>query len=291
MDWNGDGILDLIHGNRWDGNRLYTGNGDGTLHLVGHVFDDEGVEIRTRYNTSPWLVDWNGDGLLDLLLAGYPIDMVYGGILRIYGGIGDQSDTLLFDADYQDFTWFYNQRRTTAQTSDLDGDGDLDIILGYETGEVYFAENIGSADEPVFGSYSVMQCDAGPIDVYSRFPGSGRARPNVCDYDADGTPDLLVGCQSGWIYVFRGYRAETPHDLSLVVPERMSEGTFLFDLVTPDGLGADVTVTGMTGEVVASMPGRAGGAGSWDLSGAPPGIYAAEAVLGDTSVVVPILRL
>ena len=171
MDWNRDGILDLIFGQRRGSISLYTGNGDGTLHFVGNVFDDEGNEIKTTYNSSPWLVDWNTDGTLDLLLTGYLLDEENGGILRVYPGIGDPCDTLLFDADYDDLTWLYDLRRSTAQTYDMDGDGDLDLVLGYETGEVFFAENTGSDGAPVYSTYSILHCDDELINVYSRIRG------------------------------------------------------------------------------------------------------------------------
>jgi hypothetical protein len=297
VDWNQDGMPDLIHGNRWDGIRLYTGNGDGTLHYVGHVYDDAGAEIRTRYNSSPWLVDWDENGTLDLLLAGYLIDTVNGGILRVYPGIGDQCDSLVFDSDYLDFTWFYNLRRSTAQTSDLDSDGDKDLIMGYETGEVYFAENTGSNEIPRFGSYSVLHCDAGPINVRSQFSGSGRARPTVCDYNSDGILDLLVGCQSGWIYVFLGYESEAGDEgvsgvsLSLVIAEPVTSGSFSFDLVIPDGMTTDLEIRTSRGRIVTSLSDLSAGPGVFDISGNPSGIYLVTAEYGSRQTAQTLLVL
>jgi len=279
VDWNNDGILDLIFGQRRGSINLYTGNGDGTLHFVGNIFDDSGIEIKTIYNSSPWLVDWDENGVLDLLLTGYLIDTLDGGILRVYSGIGDQSDSLVFDADYNDLTWLYNQRRSTAQTIDLDSDGDKDLVIGYETGEVYFAENTGSNEGPLFSSYSVLHCDAGLINVYSQFSGSGRARPHVCDYNSDGILDLLVGCQNGWIYVFLGYRGDVGGEgssgagLPLAILESLTSGNFRFDLAIPVGATTDLTVRNTQGSIIASIPNLSGGPGSCDISGNPSGIY------------------
>lgn len=280
MDWNNDGNLDLIFGQRRGGINLYTGNGDGTLHFVGNVFDDNGNEIKTTFNSSPWLVDWNQDGLLDLLLTGYLVDEVDAAVLRVYPGIGDQSDSLVFDSDYNDLTWLYNLRRSTAQAYDLDGDGDRDLVLGYETGEVYFAENTGSSEAPIFGSYDVMHCDEGLINVYTRYAGSGRARPHVCDYNSDDIPDLLVGCYNGWIYVFLGYRADgvanrrSGEELSLVVQDpASSDDGFSFDLALPDGATAEMTVRSTDGSVVASIPDQTGGSGFIGIPDGVPGVY------------------
>lgn len=279
MDWNDDGDLDLVFGEREGHLNLYTGNGDGTLHYVGHIFDDEIVEIMTNFNSSPWLVDWNEDGKLDLLVTGYLTETTTGGILRVYPGTGDQPDSPVFDADYSDYTGFYNQWRTTAQTCDLDGDGDKDLVLGYEMGEVYYAANTGTNENPQFTTYSVLQCDAGPINVYTQFPGGGRARENVCDYNADGILDLLVGCNSGWIYVFLGYQLGVEGDdpgvggLTLAILESPTSGNFQFELTVQAGVTADLTVRDATGRVVASLPGLSGGTGSCDISGSPSGMY------------------
>jgi hypothetical protein len=278
VDWNGDGSLDLIFGERRGNLNLYTGNGDGTLHSVGRVYDDAGNEIKTIYNSSPWLVDWNEDGRLDLLLAGYMVDTVDGGLLRVYPGVGDQADTLLFDADYLDYTSLYNQRRTTAKTCDLDGDGDKDLVMGYETGEVYYSENTGTNEAPRFRSYSVLQCDVGPINVYRQFAGGGRARVDPCDFNSDGVIDLLVGCQNGWIYVFLGYQPDAgtgdsgSGDLALFVSSLSPAGGVPFELTVPTGVEADLTVRDTGGQVVTSIQGLSG-PGSFDLSGSIQGIY------------------
>lgn len=283
MDWNGDGIRDLVFGERMGYVNFYAADRDGGLSFAGHAFTEEGLEIRTRYNSSPWLVDWNEDGRLDLLLTGYLTDTVHGGILRVYPGVGEWSGSPVFDADYIDLTWLYDQRRTTARTADLDCDGDKDLVLGYETGEVFYAENIGENSNPVFRSYSVLLCDDGPVNVYSRFSGSGRARVDVCDYNNDGTLDLIVGCQSGWIYFFEGYPPDPDGGggqsavVSLFILDPPGENGFDYDLLIPSDASASLTVTDRSGTFIASDSGLSNGAGSLDLPGAAPGIYFAEA--------------
>ena len=42
MDFNDDGVLDLVLGERYGQYFFYTGNGDGTLHFAGHPWDDMG---------------------------------------------------------------------------------------------------------------------------------------------------------------------------------------------------------------------------------------------------------
>lgn len=279
MDWNNDGIPDLIHGERNGNLRIYTGNGDGTLHFVGNVFDDQGIEIKTNFNSSPHLVDWNEDGRLDLLLTGYITETTNGGILRVYPSVGDEPDSPVFSAAYLDYTGFYNKWRTTAETFDLNADGRKDLILGYEMGEVYFAPNTGTNADPQFSGYEVMQCAAGPVNVYTNFSGGGRAREHVCDYNADGVPDLMVGCNSGWIYVFLGNTqgietgAVQIGEFSISILQSPCPGNVPYRLELPGGLAASVEVYDISGRRVAYVPQAFGGDGVLPLGNHPAGVY------------------
>ncbi len=296
MDWNNDGILDLVFGEREGHLNLYTGNGDGTLHFIGHIFDDSDAEIMTGFNSSPFLVDWNEDGKLDLLLTGYLTETVSGGIVRVYPCSGDNPDSPVFDSDYIDYTGFYNLWRTTAHPYDLDRDGDKDLVLGYEMGNVYFASNTGTNEDPQFTSYVDLQCDAGSMNVYTTFPGGGRARENVFDYNSDGIPDVLAGCSSGWIYVFLGYElgigdVSASDGMSLSILESPSRGIFAFELVLPDGGLADITVWDLCGRTIETMHGLEGGPGVLDLSASPSGAYLVTATSCGETVSTRLVKL
>ena len=279
MDWNNDGTPDLLFGERSGNLRIYTGNGDGTLHFVGNVFDDQGIEIKTNFNSSPHLVDWNEDGKPDLLLAGYLTETTSGGILRVYPNVGDDPDSPVFSATYIDHTSLYNKWRTTAETFDLNADGKKDLILGYEMGEVFFAPNTGTDADPQFSGYAVLQCAAGPINVYTNFSGGGRAREHVCDYNADGVADLMVGCNSGWIYVFTGNTqgigtgAVSVGGFSISILQSPCVGNVPYRLGLPGGLAADIAVFDISGRRVAHVPEAFAGDGFLDLADHPAGVY------------------
>jgi len=285
VDYNNDGDLDLIMGERSGNLRLYSGNGDGTLHFEGNIWDDMGEEIRTLYNSSPYLADWDEDGYLDLILCGYNVESTTAGILRVYPNTQDYPDSLMFDADYLDYTSFYNKWRTTQQPFDLDRDGDKDLVLGYEMGDVFFAENIGTNENPQFTSYSVLDTDGGPMNVYTNYQGGGRARENVVDYNSDGVPDILVGCNSGWIYVFLGYDGtgigeETSTDpaatISLVVAGSPTSGVFFLTVDAPEGSQVKVELYDAAGRVTLRRTLQAG-IHPLDISEVPAGIYLVSA--------------
>lgn len=279
MDWDNDGTPDLIHGERNGNLRLYTGNGDGTLHFIGNIYDNQGTEIKTNFNSSPHLVDWNEDGRLDLLLSGYLTETTNGGILRVYPNIGDNPDSPVFSAVYLDYTGFYNKWRTTAEAFDLNADGKKDLVLGYEMGEVFFAPNTGTNADPQFSSYAVLQCAAGPVNVYTNFSGGGRAREHVCDYNADGIPDLMVGCNNGWIYVFPGNTqgveagAAPVRGFSVSILESPCTGEATYRLELQEGLSAAIDVYDLSGRRVMHLSEVFAGEGMLDLGGQPSGIY------------------
>jgi cysteine-rich repeat protein len=73
--------------------------------------------------------------------------------------------------------------------ADLDGDGDLDALIGYRDGSVLFFENTGTANAPAFA--------APPPPFFSLGPGTYGASPGAADLDDDGDLDGLLGGGTG----------------------------------------------------------------------------------------------
>ncbi len=75
--------------------------------------------------------------------------------------------------------------------SDLDNDGDYDLLLGTENAGVYVYENTGTASEPIWTRHAGWDI---PDTFYSY------AYPTIADLDNDGDFDLLVGTGNGIAY-------------------------------------------------------------------------------------------
>lgn len=301
MDFNNDGILDLVLGERNGYYNFYTGNGDGTLHFIGYPYDDLGFPIERTYNSAGYLDDWNEDGYLDFIAGGYDTESVNGGRLEVHLNTGDDITSPVWSATIIDLTPLCNKWRVTHQTCDLDLDGDKDLVLGYEMGNVWFAENIGTNSDPVFSGYVQLTCDGGNIDVYNNFPGGGRARENVVDFNSDGIPDILVGCHNGWIYYFEGYGTGIAEETSqpiggfwMTLSESPTTGLFSVNVSLPSAAPLELTVFDASGRIVTSVVAycRSGGDSvRMDLSGSASGLYIVSGSVGGVTETAKLIKL
>ena len=158
------------------------------------------LEFPTNHSPAPTVVDWNDDGLDDLVV-GFRSASQFGGIgvaLRQPDG-GLAPMTGVFDSgDVSSLNGFTLYARPTV--GDWDGDGDHDLLFGtyYGTEGVGFCPNVGTSSDPeIHGadcSYVLTESGA----VAGRTSGSFVAyvSPELTDWDDDGDLDLLVGTGS-----------------------------------------------------------------------------------------------
>src|ERR1041384_8815953 len=75
VDWDGDGHLDLVVGNFAGTFHIFKGQGKGKFAPESEPITAHGWPLRiSGYHGDPFVVDWDGDGALDLLSGSY-----YGG--------------------------------------------------------------------------------------------------------------------------------------------------------------------------------------------------------------------
>jgi hypothetical protein len=86
---------------------------------------------------------------------------------------------------------------------DLDGDGDLDLVVGEASGELNLFRNVGSTTSPRF---ELVSEKLGGVDV------GRRSAPTLVDLDGDGDLDLLVGREEAGAVAFlnRGWSGREP---------------------------------------------------------------------------------
>jgi Ca2+-binding RTX toxin-like protein len=131
-DVDGDGDLDLVVG-EYDGNLNYFRNDGGTYVAVTDPDENpfHGI-LHPDVYSAPALADLDGDGDVDLVLSGLE------GIFRYYrndGGVFTQSGA---DNPLLGFDVGYHGKPTLG---DLDGDGDLDLVVGEDEGSLFYFRN------------------------------------------------------------------------------------------------------------------------------------------------------
>lgn len=86
------------------------------------------------------------------------------------------------------------RERLTVTAGDVDGDGDLDLLIGDRTGAVHWMENVGTAKAPAWRERSEPVLRESP---------RGYSAPLLVDLDGDGKLDLLVGGGDGRLWMLR----------------------------------------------------------------------------------------
>lgn len=149
-----------------------------------------GVDVGSE--SIPQLVDLDGDGDLDLLLANKidPANLQSSRIYR-FENIGSASDPVF---QLRGFLPIEGSYHYAPAFGDLDGDGDLDMILGSWRNTVAWYDNTGDRTEPVFELVH-------PAIV--KLTRGSNSTPALVDIDDDGDLDLFVGEASGAINFYR----------------------------------------------------------------------------------------
>jgi hypothetical protein len=89
--------------------------------------------------------------------------------------------------------------RSAPTFADLDGDGDLDAVVGASDGKLHYYENTGTAVNPLFAA-PVANAPFGLSDVGTY------SMPTFADLNADGRLDAIVGDYNGDLFLFQGGR-------------------------------------------------------------------------------------
>ena len=230
-DWDGDGLKDIIANSIWGKIEWYRnlGRKDGlTLASAAPVYvawegdtpkpswnwwNPQPGTLTTQWRTTPVAVDWNGDGLTDLIVLdqeGYLVyherfiadngtrllkpgrRMFYGTNCSLYNnrtGVVDSSEGVL---RLNDLTAGKSGRRKICFT-DWDNDGRLDLIVDSQNACLF--KNVKEEDGCVWYEYIGNLSDT----VLAGHTTS----PAPSDWDGDGVYDIMLGAEDGHFYMIR----------------------------------------------------------------------------------------
>lgn len=195
MDLDGDGQRDVISGS-WPGQLyVFLGKADGTFAKARTLKDKDGDDIEVGNATVPFVVDWEGDGDLDLLV-GDILGQVH--LLR-----NESGDKRLQWGDAKSLMAEAQAIRIPGGDSgpvvvDWDADGRHDLIVGAGDGSVLFFKNLSRDGAPLLRAADTL------VPASKEYPSSNdkqaqtspcgsRAKIATADWNADGKLDLLLG--------------------------------------------------------------------------------------------------
>jgi hypothetical protein len=193
-DWNNDGRLDLITGERYGFYTTFLREEDGTLTNAGRI-QARGADMVADTNSWPFVVDWNRDGRKDLLIGQEGLN--YSSNVNVYLNQGTDSAPVFEDSTPVLHNGSpFSDRRTVPLLVDLDQDGKRDLVLGEWYSSVRFYANIGTDTNPVFNTFiNLVQPDP------DSFSNGNPPRINFTDWDGDGDLDMITCDYYGSVFL------------------------------------------------------------------------------------------
>jgi hypothetical protein len=203
LDVDNDGFKDLIASpNAIAGSENYQSvwlyKNATTTPTVNFVFQKKNFlqedMIELGEGAYPVLFDADSDGKKDLIVGnlGYYIGNTNKSRLAFYKNIGSTTTPSfsLITRDYQSLS-IYNIYSMAPTFGDLDNDGDKDLIIGDNNGQLHYFQNTAAMGMPAqFSNH---------VSVYQNIDVGNFAFPQLFDVNKNGSLDLVIGSLNGKI--------------------------------------------------------------------------------------------
>lgn len=218
VDWDGDGVHDIVSGNsegeflfwknrgtdlepdfHWKGERLQAGGRD-LISRPGY-YDVQGPMESSWGYTAPNVFDWNGDGLLDIVWS----DATASYYVALNCGTKENPQLALPEKIHLDMLPLWGAWRVKPALAKVGNRVAMMTLDDDDAIHLYWRVS----DYRVCDGGKVLLDTGAPITCHStrnpRLGTWGRCRLNLYDWDGDGVLDLLIG---------------TPRTASIPVPDR-----------------------------------------------------------------------
>lgn len=208
VDLDNDGLKDFIAAaydrDAQSENQVWMYENVGTANVM--VLDRQttnfmvGDMIDIGERSYPNFVDYNNDGLQDIIIGGWGVFTPGSGggtlstgltLLENTGTLEEPAFSYITD-NFENVSNFLGIYPTFA---DMDNDGDMDMIGGDGEGDIHYFRNNAPAGSNM--DLSLTQ------NKMIQIAGEGYVAPCTWDVDGDGLLDLIIGESSGKLYYYR----------------------------------------------------------------------------------------
>ncbi|MFN8308801.1 MAG: T9SS type A sorting domain-containing protein [Chitinophagales bacterium] len=216
VDGDNDGRRDLFIAPFWGGpdlgqiqdtkNVLFYKNEGLPENKFHYVSNDYITASQMDFGTDskPVFFDYNGDGLLDIVVGNYGYYNPFNQSISELGLLqnnGNDTAPSYFErgldwSNISAFQWV----NVHPAFGDLNGDGYSDMIIGESTGAVHYFKNAGTTTATF---PAVTTLNFGNIDV------GEMAAPFIYDLNGDSLNDLIIGDKLGRVHYFRNFGTRT----------------------------------------------------------------------------------
>ena len=225
MDWDQDGIVDILSGCYWTDDQegahlqILTGRGGSDfaeakslLNVAGEPLQNAPVPEGESYTldaicTHQHAVDYDGDGDLDLVVG------CFGTKFFLFENIAEQKEGKNVIAEQPIALPIESPAHHSApHLADWDGDGDLDLLSGTSEGGAVLSENTGTREKPRWADFKQL---VEPSDRREQILTDGQpiemgpaTRVWATDWNGDGLLDLLIGDNTSLVTAAEGVDLE-----------------------------------------------------------------------------------
>lgn len=208
---NGYFIHDSSTGHQESAIAYYRNTSTGVCPRFDFVTDDfSNLQSYMLQGIYPAFADLDGDGDNDMLIGNKAGNLYYFQNTALAGNPA-QFTLAVNGINYQNIDVGSN---STPQLVDVDLDGLVDLIIGEQSGKIYYYHNTGTTTSPVF---SYVTNNFGGVNVTNTtYTFFGYSIPYL--FNDNGTQKLLAGSESGYLFLYDNITGNLTGNFNLVSP-------------------------------------------------------------------------